>query len=112
MFQREEAESKAREEAEKQRLEREKHFQKEEQERLERKKVKTALSILSQLWLWRWAGLMWTCMQPDPAFRPESFDVFGLLLRLAHCSDSIVSTVVLGQTIYCMSVYTHTVKGG
>lgn len=39
MFQKEEAEAKAREEAEKQRLEREKHFQKEEQERLERKKV-------------------------------------------------------------------------
>ncbi len=39
MFQREEAEAKAREEAEKQRLEREKHFQKEEQERLERKRV-------------------------------------------------------------------------
>uniref|UniRef100_A0A3Q2Q5D9 MAP7 domain containing 1 n=1 Tax=Fundulus heteroclitus TaxID=8078 RepID=A0A3Q2Q5D9_FUNHE len=37
-FQKEEAEAKAREEAEKQRLEREKHFQKEEQERLERKK--------------------------------------------------------------------------
>ncbi|XP_027142612.1 MAP7 domain-containing protein 1 isoform X2 [Larimichthys crocea] len=36
--QREEAEAKAREEAERQRLEREKHFQKEEQERLERKK--------------------------------------------------------------------------
>lgn len=32
---------KAREEAERQRLEREKHFQKEEQERMERKKVKT-----------------------------------------------------------------------
>lgn len=40
LCQREEAESKAREEAEKQRIEREKHFQKEEQERLERKKVK------------------------------------------------------------------------
>lgn len=39
MFQKEEAEAKAREEAEKQRLEREKHFQKEEQERLERKRV-------------------------------------------------------------------------
>lgn len=39
MFQKEEAEAKAREEAEKQRLEREKHFLKEEQERLERKKV-------------------------------------------------------------------------
>lgn len=39
LFQKEEAEAKAREEAEKQRLEREKHFQKEEQERLERKKV-------------------------------------------------------------------------
>ena len=38
--QREEAEAKAREEAERQRLEREKHFQKEEQERLERKKVR------------------------------------------------------------------------
>lgn len=38
-LQREEAEFKAREEAEKQRIEREKHFQKEEQERLERKKV-------------------------------------------------------------------------
>ncbi|XP_029700897.1 MAP7 domain-containing protein 1b isoform X7 [Takifugu rubripes] len=36
--QRDEAEAKAREEAERQRLEREKHFQKEEQERLERKK--------------------------------------------------------------------------
>uniref|UniRef100_A0A3B5AEA9 MAP7 domain containing 2b n=1 Tax=Stegastes partitus TaxID=144197 RepID=A0A3B5AEA9_9TELE len=36
--QREEAEAKAREEAERQRIEREKHFQKEEQERLERKK--------------------------------------------------------------------------
>lgn len=36
--QREEAEAKAKEEAEKQRQEREKHFQKEEQERLERKK--------------------------------------------------------------------------
>uniref|UniRef100_A0A671KKP7 MAP7 domain-containing protein 1-like n=1 Tax=Sinocyclocheilus anshuiensis TaxID=1608454 RepID=A0A671KKP7_9TELE len=36
--QREEADSKAREEAERQRTEREKHFQKEEQERLERKK--------------------------------------------------------------------------
>lgn len=36
--QREEAEAKAKEEAEKQRLDREKHFQKEEQERLERKK--------------------------------------------------------------------------
>ena len=39
-FQREEAEAKAREEAERQRIEREKHFQKEEQERLERKKVR------------------------------------------------------------------------
>lgn len=39
MLQREEAEAKAREEAERQRLEREKHFQREEQERLERKKV-------------------------------------------------------------------------
>lgn len=39
VFQKEEAEAKAREEAEKQRMEREKHFQKEEQERLERKKV-------------------------------------------------------------------------
>lgn len=39
VFQREEAEAKAREEAEKQRLEREKHFLKEEQERLERKRV-------------------------------------------------------------------------
>lgn len=39
VFQKEEAEAKAREEAEKQRLEREKHFQKEEQERLERKRV-------------------------------------------------------------------------
>lgn len=38
--QRDEAEAKAREEAERQRLEREKHFQKEEQERLERKKVR------------------------------------------------------------------------
>lgn len=38
--QREEAEAKAREEAERQRVEREKHFQKEEQERLERKKVR------------------------------------------------------------------------
>lgn len=38
-LQKEEAEAKAREEAEKQRLEREKHFQKEEQERLQRKKV-------------------------------------------------------------------------
>ncbi|XP_073787735.1 uncharacterized protein isoform X1 [Danio rerio] len=37
-YKREEAESKAREEAEKQRIEREKHFQKEELERLERKK--------------------------------------------------------------------------
>ncbi|XP_059900054.1 MAP7 domain-containing protein 1-like, partial [Gadus macrocephalus] len=36
--QREEAEVKAKEEAEKQRVEREKHFQKEEQERLERKR--------------------------------------------------------------------------
>nr|XP_009306049.1 MAP7 domain-containing protein 1-like isoform X5 [Danio rerio] len=36
-YKREEAESKAREEAEKQRIEREKHFQKEELERLERK---------------------------------------------------------------------------
>lgn len=39
----EEADAKAREEAEKQRLEREKHFQKEEQERLERKKVHVIL---------------------------------------------------------------------
>lgn len=39
-FQRDEAEAKAREEAERQRIEREKHFQKEEQERLERKKVR------------------------------------------------------------------------
>lgn len=39
VFQKEEAEARAREEVEKQRLEREKHFQKEEQERLERKKV-------------------------------------------------------------------------
>lgn len=38
--QREEAEVKAREESERQRLEREKHFLKEEQERLERKKVR------------------------------------------------------------------------
>lgn len=38
--QREEAEARAREEAERQRLEREKHFQREEQERLERKKVR------------------------------------------------------------------------
>uniref|UniRef100_A0A3B4XHD5 MAP7 domain containing 1b n=1 Tax=Seriola lalandi dorsalis TaxID=1841481 RepID=A0A3B4XHD5_SERLL len=37
-FQREEAEAKAREEVERQRVEREKHFQKEEQERLERKR--------------------------------------------------------------------------
>ena len=43
LFQREEAESKAREEAERQRLERDKHFQKEEQERLERKKVRTLI---------------------------------------------------------------------
>lgn len=42
--QREEAEVKAREEAERQRLEREKHFQKEEQERLERKKVRRSRS--------------------------------------------------------------------
>jgi len=41
-LQREEAEAKAREEAERQRLEREKHFQKEEKERLERKKVTTS----------------------------------------------------------------------
>lgn len=39
LFQREEAEAKAREEAEQQRIEREKHFQKEELERIERKKV-------------------------------------------------------------------------
>lgn len=39
VLQKEEAEAKAREEAERQRLEREKHFQKEEQERLQRKKV-------------------------------------------------------------------------
>ncbi|XP_030267837.1 MAP7 domain-containing protein 1-like isoform X7 [Sparus aurata] len=38
LFQKEEADAKAREEAERQRLEREKHFQKEEQERLERKR--------------------------------------------------------------------------
>lgn len=40
MTQKEEAEARAREEAERQRLEREKHFQREEQERLERKKVR------------------------------------------------------------------------
>lgn len=40
MAQKEEAEARAREEAERQRLEREKHFQREEQERLERKKVR------------------------------------------------------------------------
>lgn len=45
--QREEAEVKAREEAERQRLEREKHFQKEEQERLERKKVRRSRSLCS-----------------------------------------------------------------
>lgn len=39
LCQREEADARAREEAERQRLEREKHFQKEEQARLERKKV-------------------------------------------------------------------------
>lgn len=39
VLQKEEAEAKAREEVERQRLEREKHFQKEEQERLQRKKV-------------------------------------------------------------------------
>lgn len=44
VFQKEEAEAKAREEAERQRLEREKHFQKEEQERLERKKVRSSES--------------------------------------------------------------------
>lgn len=47
-FQKEEAEAKAREEAEKQRLERDKHFQKEEQERLERKKVGPNINIASQ----------------------------------------------------------------
>ena len=41
-------EARAREEAEKQRLEREKHFQKEEQERLERKKVGAFLSFTTQ----------------------------------------------------------------
>ena len=41
-------EAKAREEAEKQRLEREKHFQKEEQERLERKKVGAFLIFATQ----------------------------------------------------------------
>lgn len=46
VFQKEEAEAKAREEAEKQRLEREKHFQKEEQERLERKKVGRRITIV------------------------------------------------------------------
>lgn len=45
-----EAEAKAREEAEKQRLEREKHFQKEERERLERKKVGWAFSAIG-VWL-------------------------------------------------------------
>lgn len=45
-FQKEEAEAKAREEAEKQRLEREKHFQKEEQERLERKRVGQYICII------------------------------------------------------------------
>lgn len=48
LLQREEADAKAREEAERQRLEREKHFQKEEQERLERKKVRTKRENHSQ----------------------------------------------------------------
>lgn len=50
-FQKEEAEAKAREEAEKQRLEREKHFQKEEQERLERKKVGLIVNSSSQTFI-------------------------------------------------------------
>lgn len=45
VLQKEEAEAKAREEVERQRLEREKHFQKEEQERLQRKKVGRRLLI-------------------------------------------------------------------
>lgn len=49
MLQKEEAEAKAREEAEKQRLEREKHFQKEEQERLERKRVRHHTSLFALL---------------------------------------------------------------
>lgn len=47
LFQKEEADAKAREEAERQRLEREKHFQKEEQERLERKRVSTVQTLIS-----------------------------------------------------------------
>lgn len=47
LFQKEEADTKAREEAERQRLEREKHFQKEEQERLERKRVSSVQTLIS-----------------------------------------------------------------
>lgn len=47
LFQKEEADAKAREEAERQRLEREKHFQKEEQERLERKRVSSVQTLIS-----------------------------------------------------------------
>lgn len=70
--QREEAEVKAREESERQRLEREKHFLKEEQERLERKKVRRShsgwssaaltpavhsrISPLSSAWRRSWRG--------------------------------------------------------
>lgn len=51
LWQKEEAEARSREEAERQRLEREKHFQREEQERQERKKV-----LEAEPWP-RWAGL-------------------------------------------------------
>lgn len=50
LWQKEEAEARSREEAERQRLEREKHFQKEEQERQERRKVCRAVCRAGGLW--------------------------------------------------------------
>lgn len=75
--QREEAKAKACEEAERQRLEREKHFQREEQERLERKKVRAGgtaggVSCWGVPSSWRrscWGGLRVSPCLPRSAWR-------------------------------------------
>lgn len=55
LWQKEEAEARSREEAERQRLEREKHFQREEQERQERRKV--CRELVGLVWAWSVSGL-------------------------------------------------------
>lgn len=62
MTQKEEAEARAREEAERQRLEREKHFQREEQERLERKKVR--VGGISRHGAWQVFPCKGSCLAP------------------------------------------------